>query len=120
MTSLSLSTKYPKSYWDDNIIEYIGLKKGDSYYKNYIVTCLLNKIKEKGNYKYGRYQLDDELIEIFGSKLNTNYVWRYSSKSGISQILRYFRHSSKSDLSGSKIFTIDFVENGNEINSLSI
>lgn len=120
MTSLSLTTKYPKSYWDDNIIEYIGLKKGSPYYKNYICTCLLNKIKQKGNFRYGRYELDDELIGIFGTKLNSNYIWRYSSKSGISQILRYFRHSSNSNLSNTQIFTINFVENGNNVLSLSI
>ena len=114
------TTKYPKSYWDDSIIEYIGLKKGNAYYKNYVATCLLNKMKQNGRYSYGRYELEEDLMEIFRNKLNTNYMWRWTSKSGINNVLSYFRHSNYNTVNSSHVYVIDFNEDGGNVHEISI
>lgn len=113
------TSKYPKSYWDNDIIEYLGLKKGNPYYKSYMSTCLLNKLKDNGMFSYGRYELDNNLIKIFSTKLNSNYIWKYTSKSGINNMLSYFRHSD-TNYKNESFYVIDFNEDGNNVEVLSI
>ena len=112
------TTTYPPSYWDPVIIKYIGLVPEKTYYKNYILKCLTNKLKMDKKYGYNKYEFDDKFIEILKIKLKTNYIWRYSSKYGISKILNYFKSNIK--VPSSEIYMIDLNDNGNNIEVLSI
>ena len=112
------TTKYPKSYWDVEILDYLSLDKSKSYYKSYICKCLITKLKNNNNYSYGRYELDDQLLEIFKNKIG-DYVWKYSSKCGIERMLRCLRHNDKSSINNG-IYTINFIEDGNDVLAVAI
>ena len=114
------TSRYPKSYWDPVIINYIGLKLGKAYYKNYVYKCLITKLNtiNKTNINYYRFKFDDEFQNIIKEKINTNYVWRYSSRSGLNNLLSYFR--SNVPIQSTSIYVINFNENGNNIQNVLI
>ena len=110
------TTKYPKSYWDPNFLDYIGLDPNSTYYKNHVLKCIIIKLNK--DILYGRYELDDELQDLIKTKMNINYIWRYSSKNGLNNILSYFK--STQPVKSTSIYTIDFNENGNNIEEVFI
>jgi hypothetical protein len=115
----SYTTKYPKSHWDPIIINYIGLKTGTAYYKSYVSKCLITKLNSNNKYdKYDRFDFDDEFQNIIKNKMNTEFLWKFSSINGLNNLLSYF----KSDVSveTASIYTINFNENGNNIHELLI
>jgi len=113
------TTRYPQSYWDPVIIKYIGLDTGKTYYKNYINKCLITKLNlNKDSYRYGRYDLDDELKNIIKDKTEHNYYWWYTSKAGLNRLLSLFR--SDTPIVNTDIYTIKFDEFGKDIQCLAI
>lgn len=116
----STSYKYPKSTWDPRILDYIGLKKNETYYKNYIYKCLITKLQ--GNYRYGRYELDEELINIFRDSSaiysQNSYYYKYSSKSSLNYLLDSLRN--KSTYVNPDIFIISFDENGESFDDIEL
>ena len=108
--------KYPKSEWDKNLLEYIGLRTDQLYYKNYVYKCLLTRLQ--GNYRYGRYELDDDLMNILRAN-NGQYYYKYASRSGISYMLTKMRNRVGGGESN-EVFTISFDENGEELIDLEL
>lgn len=112
--------KYPKSHWDPRILDYVGLKQTEPYYKNYIYKCLLTKLE--GSYRYGRYELDDDLIEIFRNE-NTIpshflHFYKYVSKNSLNYALSKLRRNGN-DIK-SEVFTISFDQNGENLEDLEL
>ena len=107
--------KYPKSHWDPRILDYVGLKNNEAYYKNYVYKCLLNKLE--GQYRYGRYELDDDLIDIIRSQNDAYaYYYKYASKNSLNYFLGMLK-ISENELD-SQIFKISFDQNGEDLQNL--
>ena len=109
--------KYPKSHWDPRILEYVGLKPNETYYKNYVYKCLLTKLH--GNYRYGRYELDDDILEIMRPQNESyGYYYKYASKSSLNYLLSLLRKSGNEV--DSKLFVISFDQNGQNLEDLEL
>ena len=71
-----------------------------------------------------RFLVKESTVSSFNilikSKINTNYIWRYSSKSGLSHILKYFRYDEKIKPINNSIYEISFNENGNNIQTIAV
>lgn len=101
----------PKSNWNSELLEYLNLDSTQLYYKSYLVKCLQNKL----NFQYGRYEIDDELMNLFKS-CNYNIWWKYMSKSSLEYAIRNFRNSSNSKT----IYKMSFNENGNFVEGINL
>ncbi len=106
--------EYDKSSWEPAFLEHIGLKKDVLYYKSYIFKCLTRKL----NNCYGRYELDNELIDIISKASNQNYIWKYASKTNLKYLLGYLK--SDKIHTDDKKFIITFDQMGNDINQLEL
>ena len=108
---MSQKVTYPKSNWNPDLLDYLNLDSTKLYYKSYVIKCLANKL----NFSYGRYEIDDELMNLF-KNINYNIWWKYMSKSGLDFAIRNFRNASNSKT----IYKMTFNENGNFVEGIQL
>lgn len=102
---------YPKSNWNEDFINYLKLDTTGVYYKSYLLKCLAGKLQ----FSYGRYEIDDDLMNIF-KKNNYNIWWKYMSKSGLDHAIRTFRNNNCSK----SIYKMNFNENGKLVDGIQL
>lgn len=108
---MSYNSSYPKSHWNVDILEYLQLDTTSVYYKSYLLKCLTSKL----SYAYGRYEIDDDLMNVFKNN-NYNIWWKYMSKSGLDHAIRTFRNENCSK----SVYKMNFNENGNLVEGLQL
>ena len=75
---------YPKSVWNNSILEYCELPLNKPQYIKTIVNIVWNKcLKNKNNLFFNRIKLDDKIYEIIQGKNSVNY--RYYLRFGITR-----------------------------------
>ena len=105
--------KYPTTYFDKDLCEYLELNPYQKYYKNYLLKKLINKLE----FKFGLYRLDDDFYKILEQNNIYLYGWcKSSSKNSLSKYLSKLRSSTPNK--NYLILSID--EKGNKMDSISI
>lgn len=106
-------SNYKGDYYNSDICRFIGLHPSKLYYKSYIVQCLMNKLE----FKYGRYQLNQDCIQIMNDN-NIYMGWNHSfSRSQLNRIVSQLK-LQKPDTSICIVLKI--YEEGNNMEQLVI
>ena len=78
-----MDNNYKGNYYNAELCRFIGLHPAKLYYKSYIVQCLMNKLE----YKYGRYALNQGIIQIMNDN-NINFYWNHNiSKTQLNRLI---------------------------------
>ena len=81
--NFNMDNNYKGNYYNAELCRFIGLHPSKLYYKSYIVRCLMNKLE----YKYGRYALNDAIIQIMNNN-NINLYWNHNmSKAQLTRMI---------------------------------
>ena len=74
---------YKGNYYQSDLCRFVGLDPSKQHYKSYILECM----KQKLEYKYGRYTLNERYIELMNNH-NISMSWSHSvSKSNLSRMI---------------------------------
>lgn len=107
------NNKYPPTYFNKDLCEYLELNPYQKYYKTYLLKKLINKLE----FKFGQYRLDDDFYKILEQNNIYLYGWcKSSSKNSLSIYLTKLRCSTPN----SKYLILYLDEKGNEMNCLTI
>lgn len=102
-------------YYSDELIKYCNLDSKKNYYMNYILSCLENKLTKK----WGKYELDIFLKNLYMGTSNYNWCPTNISRTGLLRLIRQNRVSTF-DNKYNDIIKLNIYNNGINIQEICV
>lgn len=105
--------KWAPTYFNGDFCRYLGVSPHKTHYKSFLLRKLMTKLE----LKYGRFQLDESLLDIL--KNNEIYTgwYKQSSKTALS---RYITQLRSNTINNSTFLILKIYEEGDTLENLAI